>query len=268
MADLTGKVAIVTGAASGIGRATAEVLAADGASVLIADINAEKAQEVADQIVGRGQAAAGFGVDVGEEEQVRAMVEAAVTKYGRLDILHNNAALTSADVISRDQKWTDFDPALFERVMRVNVGGYALGAKYAVPQMISQGGGVVINTSSVDAILSALVRPMYGASKSAINALTRSLATQYGRQGIRAVGVSPGMIITEGASEAVPPEIIAILNKHNLTAREGRPDDIAHLVSFLASDKAGFLTGITVQVDGGLTAHFPTYADDLAVAQV
>jgi NAD(P)-dependent dehydrogenase (short-subunit alcohol dehydrogenase family) len=122
MADLTGKVAIVTGAASGIGRATAEVLAADGASVLIADINAEKAQEVADQIVGRGQAAAGFGVDVGEEEQVRAMVEAAVTKYGRLDILHNNAALTSADVISRDQKWTDFDPALFERVMRVNVG--------------------------------------------------------------------------------------------------------------------------------------------------
>jgi NAD(P)-dependent dehydrogenase (short-subunit alcohol dehydrogenase family) len=123
MTDLTGKVAIVTGAASGIGRATAEVLAADGASVLIADINAEKAQEVAGQLVGRGQAAAAFGVDVGEEEQVRAMVEAAVTKYGRLDILHNNAALTSADVISRDQKWTDFDPALFERVMRVNVGG-------------------------------------------------------------------------------------------------------------------------------------------------
>jgi NAD(P)-dependent dehydrogenase (short-subunit alcohol dehydrogenase family) len=134
--------------------------------------------------------------------------------------------------------------------------------------MISQGGGVVINTSSVDAILSALVRPMYGASKSAVNALTRSLATQYGRQGIRAVGVSPGVIITEGARESVPAEILAILNKHNVVGREGRPDDIAHLVSFLASDKAGFLTGITVQVDGGLTAHFPTYADDLAVAQV
>src|SRR3981189_2900244 len=113
MADLTGKGAIVTGAASGVGRAAAEVLAADGASVLIADINAEKAQEVAGQLVGRGQAAAAFGVDVGGEGQVRAMVEAAVTEFGRLDILHNNAALTSADVISRDQEWTNFDPALF-----------------------------------------------------------------------------------------------------------------------------------------------------------
>jgi NAD(P)-dependent dehydrogenase (short-subunit alcohol dehydrogenase family) len=106
---------------------------------------------------------------------------------------------------------------------------------------------------------------MYGTSKSAINALPRGIATQYGRQGIRAVGVSPGVIITEGARQSVPAEILAtLINKHNLTVREGRPTDIAHLVSFLASDKAGFITGITIQVDGGLTAHFATYADDLA----
>src|SRR5260370_1632047 len=107
------------------------------------------------------------------------MVGAAIREFGRLDILHNNAALTSADVIGRDRGWTEFDPSLFERVLRVNLVGYALGAKYAIPHMISQGSGVVINTSSTDGILSSLVRVMYGASKSAITPLTRSLATQY-----------------------------------------------------------------------------------------
>jgi NAD(P)-dependent dehydrogenase (short-subunit alcohol dehydrogenase family) len=264
MAELDGKVAIVTGAASGLGKATAEVLAVDGAAVMVADINRDKAENVAKDLVARGHRAVGFGVDVALEGQVRDMVAAAVKAFGRVDILHNNAALTSADVIGRDMGWTEFDPSLFERVLRVNLVGYALGAKYAIPHMISQGSGVVINTSSTDGILSSLVRVMYGASKSAINALTRSIATQYGRQGIRAVGVSPGVIITEGARESVPADTLATLNKHNLTAREGRPEDIANLVSFLASDKAGFITGITIQVDGGLTAHFPTYADDLA----
>jgi len=264
MENLDGKVAIVTGGASGLGKATAEVLVADGAAVLVADINRDNAEFVAKALVARGHRAAGFGVDVAQEGQVRDMVAAAVKAFGRLDILHNNAALTSVDVIGKDVGWTEFDPSLFERVLRVNLIGYALGAKHAIPAMISHGGGVVINTSSTDAILSALVRPMYGASKSAINSLTRSIATQYGRQGIRAVGVSPGVIITEGARQSVPANILATLNKHNLTTREGRPEDIAHLVSFLASDKAGFITGITIQVDGGLTAHFPTYADDLA----
>jgi len=264
MASLDGKVAIVTGAASGLGKATVEVLAADGAAVVVADINRDNAEKVARDLVARGYQAVSVGVDVGEKEQVRDMVGAAISAFGRLDILHNNAALTSVDVIGRDMGWTEFDPSLFERVLRVNLVGYALGAKYAIPHMISQGGGVVINTSSTDGILSSLVRVMYGASKSAINALTRSIATQYGRQGIRAVGVSPGVIITEGARESVPADTLAALNKHNLLAREGRPEDIANLVSFLASDKAGFITGITIQVDGGLTAHFPTYADDRA----
>jgi NAD(P)-dependent dehydrogenase (short-subunit alcohol dehydrogenase family) len=264
MTELTGKVAIVTGAASGLGKATAEVLAADGAAIVVADINRHNAEIVANDLVARGYRAVGFGVDVAVEDQVRDMVTAAVEAFGRLDILHNNAAFTSVDVIGRDLGWAEFDPALFERVLRVNLVGYALGAKYAIPQMISQGGGVVINTSSTDAILSALVRVMYGASKGAINALTRSIATQYGRQGIRCVGVSPGVIITEGARESVPADVLATLNKHNLSAREGLPEDIAHLVSFLASDKAGFITGVTIQVDGGLTAHFPTYADELA----
>lgn len=191
MADLDGKVAIVTDGTSGLGEATVEVLASDGAAVLVADINRDKAEQVAQDLLARGHRAASFDVDVGEEEQIRDMVGAAIRQFGRLDVLHNNAALTSVDVIGRDPAWADFDPALFERVLRVNLVGYALSAKYAIPQMISQRGGVVVNTSSTDAILSALVRPMYGASKAAINALTRSIATQYGRQGIRAVGVAP-----------------------------------------------------------------------------
>ncbi len=264
MADLDGKVAIVTGGATGLGKATVEVLAADGAAVLVAGHNRDNAEQVAQDLVARGHRAASFGVDVADEDQIREMVGAPVRQFGRLDVLHNNAALTSVDVMGRDLGWADFDPALFERVLRVNLIGYALGAKYAIPRMISQGGGVVVNSSSTDAISSELVRPMYGASKAAINALTRSIATQYGRQGIRAVGVAPGVIITEGAREAVPPEPLANLNKHNLTVREGTPADFAHLVSFLASDKAGFITGITIQVDGGLTAHFPNYADEVA----
>jgi NAD(P)-dependent dehydrogenase (short-subunit alcohol dehydrogenase family) len=264
MPELDGKVAIVTGAASGLGKATAEVLAADGAAVVVADIDRSGAEMIAKELVARGHRAIGVGVDVAVEDQVSDLVVTAIKAFGRLDILHNNAALTSVDVIGRDIGWIELDPSLFERVLRVNLIGYALGAKYAIPRMISQGGGVVINTSSTEAILSSLVRSMYGASKGGINALTRSIATQYGRQGIRAVGVSPGVIITEGARESVPAEELVNLNKHNLTTREGRPEDVANLVSFLSSDKAGFITGITIQVDGGFTAHFPTYADEVA----
>ena len=233
--------------------------------MLIAGLNRERALAAADDLTQRGYTAVGFGVDVGQEDQIRDMVAEAVKSFGRLDILHNNAALTSADVIGRDLELADLDPALFEQVLRVNVIGYALGAKHAIPQMISQGGGVIINTSSTDGMLAELVRPMYGASKAAVNALTRSIATQYGRHGIRSVGVSPGVIVTEGARQSVPPDVLAALSKHNLTTREGRPEDIAHAVAFLASDEAGFITGVTIQIDGGLTAHFPTYADELAL---
>src|ERR1700747_1436915 len=117
MTDLNGKVAIVTGAASGLGKATAEVLAADGAAIVVADINRHNARIVPQDLVARGHRAVGFGVDVAVEDQVRDMVAAAVEAFGRLDILHNNAALTSVDVIGRDLGWAEFDPALFERVL-------------------------------------------------------------------------------------------------------------------------------------------------------
>jgi NAD(P)-dependent dehydrogenase (short-subunit alcohol dehydrogenase family) len=261
--SLNGKVAIVTGGASGLGRSTAEIMAADGAAVLIADLNREGADEVADALRARGLSAASTSVDLGDERQIQAMVETAVATFDRLDILHNNAALTGPDVAGRDGALTDVDASLYARVLQVNLIGAALAAKYAIPYMLRSGGGVVINMSSTDGQLAERVRLMYGTSKGGLNALTRSIATQFGRQGIRAVGIAPGVIVTEGARAAVPPEMIDRLNRHNLTPRGGIPEDIGHLASFLASDKAAFITGITIPVDGGLTAHFPNYAEEI-----
>jgi NAD(P)-dependent dehydrogenase (short-subunit alcohol dehydrogenase family) len=264
--SIAGKVAIVTGAAAGIGRATAEVLAARGATVVIGDINGVSAERVAAELRERGASAIGVAADMGDESQIEGLIQTAIDAYGRLDLLHNNAALTAGEAAVGDVAITDIDAALFQRILRVNVGGYALAAKHAIPHMIEGGGGVVINTSSTDAVLAELVRPMYAMSKGAVNALTRGIATQYGKQGIRAVGVAPGVVVTEGARASVPQEMLDRFARHALTPRAGLPEDIANLVAFLASDAAGFITGITIQVDGGLTAHFPTYAEEIEAA--
>lgn len=264
MSNLNGKVAIITGSGSGIGQATAEVLAERGASVVVADINAEAGEAVAAGIRERGQHALAVATDVSDEAQVQHLVDTAVSTFGGVDILHNNAALLSPDVIARDTQITDIDPALFERVLRVNVIGYTLTAKHVIPQMIGRGGGVIINTSSAAGVLGELIRPMYGTSKAAIIGLTRNIATEYGKQGIRSVAIAPGIILTPSVQATVPPEARAAITRHSLTPRAGLPTDIAYAVAFLASDEAGFITGITIPIDGGLTAHFPTYAEELA----
>ena len=152
---------------------------------------------------------------------------------------------------------------MFADVLRVNVIGYMVGAKHAVPHMVRRGGGVVINTTSNAGLQAELIRPMYGTSKAAIIGLTRNIATQYGKQGVRSVAVSPGVILTPSVKANVSEEAVARLARHSLTPRVGTPEDVAELVAFLASDEAGFITGITIPVDGGLAAHFPTFAEEL-----
>ena len=258
---LTGKVAIVTGSGSGIGRTTATTLAQHGAAVVVADLNLEAGNKTVDLITAEGGRAIAVEVDISNEEQVRAMVDAAVQEFGRLDIVHANAALTSPAVIARDGGIADIDPTLFAKVLGVNVIGSALTAKHAAAQMVSTGGGVIIFTTSQESVLGEDVRSMYSASKAAIESLMRDAATQYGAQGIRAVSVSPGLIRTEGM-HSVPQEFIDRLVRHNLLPRLGRPEDIANTVAFLASDHAAFITGVSIPVDGGMLQHFPNVADE------
>jgi NAD(P)-dependent dehydrogenase (short-subunit alcohol dehydrogenase family) len=266
MGNLNGKVAVVTGAAGGIGKATATLMAQRGAAVVLGDIKGDLVEAAAQDLRDAGHEALGVEVDVDDEAQVEGLMAAAVQTFGGLDILHNNAALLDPDVVSRDMAITDIDADLFRRVLSVNVVGYLMGAKHAIPRMLERGGGVVINTGSSTGVQSELVRPMYGASKAAVHGMTRNIATQYGKQGIRAVGVAPGLVLSESARAAFSEQFIAGFLRHQLSPRSGAPEDVANLVAFLASDDASFITGITISIDGGLSAHFPTYADDLDAA--
>lgn len=264
MIDLSTKVAIVTGAASGIGLSSATVLAEQGASVVIADIHADAAEEAASRLRARNLRAIAVGADVAVETQIEAMIAAAVSEFGGLDILHNNAAATQPEVMFNDRSIVDADAEIFMTVLRVNVVGYLLGAKHAIPRMIERGGGVIINTGSAGGHAAQLVRPMYASSKGAVTALTRNIATQYGKQGIRCVAVSPGRIVTPVVHRSSTAEQIGRRALHHLVPRVGKPEDIAYLVAFLASDEAGFITGIDILADGGMLSHFPDFAEEMA----
>jgi NAD(P)-dependent dehydrogenase (short-subunit alcohol dehydrogenase family) len=260
MGRVTGKVAIVTGAASGIGRATAKLLAAEGARVVVADRDGAGAEAVAAEIRAEGGDAFAHAVDVSSEEQVAALVAATVGRYGALHVLHNNAALTDGSAMAADLSLVGMQLADWERSLAVNLRGAMLCSKHAIPHMIAAGGGSIVNTSSNQALAGDLTQFAYAAAKAGVNQLTRSIATAYGRQGIRANTVSPGMIRTPASLRACSPEIFATIEASNLVPRVGEPEDIAFAVLFLASDESSFITGQVLCVDGGQLAHLPHYA--------
>jgi NAD(P)-dependent dehydrogenase (short-subunit alcohol dehydrogenase family) len=258
-----GKVAIVTGAGSGIGEATASVLAAEGASVVVDDIRGAEAQRVAKSITDQGGRALAVDADVSDEPQVAVMVETAVREFGRLDVLDNNAALTEPTQFARDRAVADMTLDTWERVLATNLRGVMLGCKHAIPAMIDNGGGSIVNVSSGAAKLGDFHLSAYAASKAGIHALTRSVAVQYGRDGIRANTVVPGLILTPAAETNLTSEKRALLASNVLLPYLGRPVDVAHLVLFLASDEARYLTAQEFVINGGQTAHQPTYAQEL-----
>jgi NAD(P)-dependent dehydrogenase (short-subunit alcohol dehydrogenase family) len=263
MGRVDGKVAIVTGGGSGIGEATAHLLAAEGAAVVVDDIRGEEAERVARAITGEGGRAVSIGADVSDEPQVEAMIATALREFGRIDFLHNNAALTDPVQFAEDKAVADMEVDTWERVMATNLRGVMLGCKHAVPPMRDAGGGSIVNMSSGASKFGDFQLSAYAASKAALHALTRSVAVQYGRDRIRVNTVVPGLILTPAADTNLTPEKRAMLEDNVLLPYLGQPIDVAYLVLFLASDEARYLTGQEFVINGGQTAHQPTYAQEL-----
>ena len=255
-----GKVAIVTGAGSGIGAATARRLANEGARVSVGDVNGELAEKVAADI---GDAAIAVEFDAGDVVSVERLVATTVNRFGRLDVLHNNAAIMAPDHIAQDTNPVDIPFEIWDRTFAVNVRGYLAGVKYAVPHMLQAGGGAIVMTVSGSAKLGDLGAIAYAASKGAIGIFIKSVATIYGKQGIRCNGINPGLIRTEGGRRNVHGAMVDIQLRNTLTPRLGEAEDIAAAVAYLASDEAAFVTGAILDVDGGMLCHMPYMTDVL-----
>ena len=260
MRRLDGKVAIVTGGGGGIGSAVARRLVSEGASVAVADLFEDAAVRTAGPLGENGLA---VQFDAASPESVKAMVEATVARFGRLDILHNNAAMTDPAKHPQDRTAVDTPIAIWREILDVNLTGYMLGCKYAIPHMIAGGGGSIVNTASNSGSAGDLARIAYGSSKGAIITLTKYVATQHGRQNIRCNSVAPGVVLTEALEKTVP-GLKEIIQRHILTPEFGTPDDIAALVAFLASDESRYITGENISISGGGLIHQPHYADLMA----
>jgi len=253
-----GKVAIVTGGAGNIGAATAKLLAAEGARVTVADVTLDRAEGVVAEIVAGGAEARAQAVDVADPAQVEAMITETIAAYGGLDVLHNNAAAINEN--ANDQDLVTMDLGTWDRVLAVNLTGPMLGCRFAIPRMIERGGGVIVNTASAAAFYGSTTLAAYGTTKAGIVALTRYVATAYASQGIRCNAVAPGVVVDREVQAAAVGEHGSRLQRYidgHLTDRLGYPEEIAAAVAYLASDDAAFVTGETLRVDGGLTAHSP-----------
>ena len=254
----------MTGAGSGIGRATARALSREGAAVVVADIRGDAADAVVAEIREAGGEALASATDVTDEEAVREMVRGAVEAFGRLDILHNNAS--DLALLQRDHDVVGMDLALWNRTLAVSLGGPMLGCKYAIPHMVEGGGGSIINTSSINGRRGDVTRMAYGAAKGGLNTLTQYVAAAYGARGIRCNAICPGVIRTRPGMSAEDPGLKPMINSTTV-GRLGEPDDVAALVVFLASPESSFITGQIIDVDGGLLSHMPYNAEYAALGR-
>ena len=246
------KVALVTGAGSGIGRATAKTFANEGAKVVVADMDVEGGKETVRLIKNAGGEAIFVQADVSKPSEVEALIEKTVEIYGRLDCAHNNAGIGGAVTLTADYAEEDWD-----RVIDVNLKGIWLCMKAEIRQMLKQGGGAIVNTSSVFGMIGAPYYSAYSASKLGVSGLSKTGALEYAQEGIRINSVCPGVIRTPMIERltAVNPQLEAQLIAQEPIGRMGRPEEVAEAVVWLCSDRASFVTGIDMDVDGGYLAR-------------
>ena len=254
MDRMSGKVVFLTGGGGVLGQASAELLAQEGARVAIVDAVKDKAEDVAQIIHANGGDAIALHADIVNETAVRAAVEATVQHWGRLDTLFNNAGIMP----HQDESVLELDFELLSQIYAVNLGGTALCCKYAIPHIIEAGGGAVVNMSSFLAVMGC-TKPQdaYSASKGAIISLTRSLAVQLGKYNIRVNALCPGPIETEHVRRFFADETARKVRLDRIPpGRFGRPEDVAELALFLASDAASWLTGQAIMLDGGISCNY------------
>ncbi len=237
------------GGGNGIGAASSRRLAAEGAKVAVADIDPAAALRVSEEI---GDSAIAIACDMADEESVARLFAEVSSTFGGVDLLHNVAADLSAGTLGRDTDLLDIDLEVWDRTMHVDVRGYVLAMRQAIPLMLARGGGSIVNTSSGAAFVGERNRPAYGAAKAAINAVSRHVANRWGREGIRCNVVAPGLILTDTAAASMS-ELLAKREAKNPSGRLGEPDDIAAAVAYLLSSDAAFVNGQVISVDGGVT---------------
>ena len=252
---LQDKVTIITGGASGMGRVAASMFAAEGAKVVVADVTAPAAQSVVDEVTGAGGQAVAVAADVSKEADAKRMVDEAIAAFGRVDVLYNNAGIMpEADHSVIDTSVEDWD-----RVMAVNVRGVFLGCKFAIPQMLEQGSGSIINIASFVALIGCSnPQDAYTASKGAVLSLTRSLAVQFAPRGVRSNAICPGPVETPLLMDWLvkDEEAKRIRLARNPTGRFGKPEEIVHMAMYLASDESRWTNGAAMVVDGGITVNY------------
>lgn len=260
MNQLKGKAAIVTGAGGGLGRAICQTLAAQGALVIAADLNLARAEDVASQLTKEGMRAQAIASDVRKEDDIRQLITRALSAFGHLDILINNACMSDPAIAAGDINLLTLEPGVWDEIMAVNARGPMLACKHAIPAMTD--GGSIVNIVSVQALLGYDFFFAYGASKAALIALTRYVATAFGRRGIRCNAVAPGTIPHERLRAVMPQDALDDVLKHQLLPMSGEARDIAEAVAYLAGPAAKFVTGQILTVDGGYTIHHPNYSAD------